>query len=189
MNDFHAETESRTIENPEAASGLATVKPLTGELIADGATSTSAEASELAWVETWTDFLDTKFTIPGTRIRYGADFLMGLIPGVGDALSLVFSGVLIATMARHGASTLLVVRMLINVFLDTIVGTIPILGNAFDLFYKANYRNAKLMREYYHEGKHSGSVWPLVIGVFAAISIALTLMVWLLFKIVVWVMP
>lgn len=144
-------------------------------------------APELAWVEAWTDLLDTKFTIPGTKIRFGADFLMGLVPGIGDALSLGFSGVLIATMANHGASKLLVARMLLNVFLDTLVGTVPILGNVFDLFYKANYRNMKLMREHYHDGKHAGSVWPLVIGVVASIVIALGLFIWLLVKIFFWI--
>ena len=67
-----------------------------------------SRAAELAWVVTWTDLLDTKFTIPGTKIRFGADFLMGLVPGIGDALSLEFSGVLIAPRAKHGASKSLV---------------------------------------------------------------------------------
>ena len=147
----------------------------------------SAVVPELAWVESWTDLLDTRFTIPGTNIRFGADFLMGLVPGIGDALSLGFSGVLIATMAKHGASKLLVIRMLLNVFLDALVGTVPILGNLFDLFYKANYRNLNLMHEYYHEGKHTGSVWPLVVGVVASIVAVLGLSIWLLVEIVVWI--
>lgn len=119
------------------------------EMLADAQTKVlkPTGAPELAWVETWTDLLDTKFTIPRTNIRFGADFLMGLIPGIGDAVSLGFSGLLIATMAKHGASKLQVARLLLNVFLDTLVGAIPILGNVFDLFYKANYCNLILIRE------------------------------------------
>ena len=137
---------------------------------------------ELAWVDTYSRVLDTKFKIPGTDIRFGADFLLGLIPGVGDVLSLGMSGVLVATMAKNGASPRLAFRMLINVALDAAVGTIPILGNIFDLVYKANYRNAVLMREYYDAGKHTGSVWPVVLMVIAGILLILGLVVWL----VVW---
>lgn len=121
-------------------------------------------------VDTATDLLDTKFHIPGTNIRFGADFLMGLIPGVGDAVSLTISGLLIATMARHGASGRLVARMLANVGLDALVGTIPVAGNAFDLVYKANSKNLKLMREFYDEDKHRGSAWPIVLAVVLFLS-------------------
>lgn len=144
---------------------------------------------ELAWIEYATDFLDTKFTIPGTKIKFGADFILGLLPGVGDVVSLAFSGVLVAVMAKHGASKLLVARMMINVLLDTIVGAIPILGNLFDLFYKANHRNMILMREYYHEGKHTGSVWPLVFAVSITVLMAIGLLTWALVELIamVWV--
>ena len=56
---------------------------------------------------------------------------------------------------------MLVVRMLGNVALDALAGTVPLLGDVFDLFYKANIRNLRLMREHYGEGKHSGSAWPV----------------------------
>lgn len=128
-------------------------------------------ATDLAWIETLTRLLDTQYRIPGTRIRFGADFLLGLIPGAGDLVSMGFSGLLIATMAQKGANGRLVGRMLINVLLDTVIGSIPILGNVFDLFYKANYRNLKLMKEHYREGKHTGSVWPIVLGVVAVFSV------------------
>lgn len=120
---------------------------------------------ELLWVDTASRFLDSKYRIPGTNIRFGADFLLGLFPGAGDLISMGFSGILIATMAKNGASAMLVFRMLMNVAVDTLVGTIPILGNFFDLFYKANRRNVVMMRDYYVAGKHRGSVWPILVGV------------------------
>ena len=141
---------------------------------------------ELRWVDRYSRLLDTKFRIPGTSIRFGADFLLGLVPGFGDALSLIFSGTLVATMAKNGASGRLVARMLVNVALDAIVGAIPILGNLFDLVYKANYRNAELMREYYEEGKHDGSVWPVVLGVVVTIIAILMLMGWVVVELLNW---
>lgn len=125
---------------------------------------------ELQWVERLTHLLDNRYRIPGTNIRFGGDFLMGLVPGAGDLLSLGFSGAMIVVMAKNGASGLLVIRMLGNVLLDALVGSVPVLGNFFDLFYKANYRNLKLLREHYEEGKHRGSVWPVVLLVLVAFA-------------------
>lgn len=165
-----------------------TVKPFSANLFAKSSTiekSSSAKktSDNLMWVDQMTHLLDTKFRIPGTNLRFGADFILGLVPGAGDLLSMGVSGVLISTMAREGASGRLVARMLLNVALDTIVGSVPVLGNFFDLFYKANRRNLLLMREHYVEGKHRGSVWPVVVGVFAFLAVlfvvTLVLMVWI----------
>ena len=145
-----------------------------------------ASSDELRWVDNYSRLLDTKFHIPGTKIRFGVDFLLGLIPVVGDAISLGMSGLLIVTMAKHGASGKLVARMLGNVILDALVGTVPFLGNLFDLFYKANYRNAQLMREYYDEGKHTGSVWPIVAGLLVVIGVLMAIAIWLVTKCVQW---
>lgn len=144
----------------------------------------SPTSSQLAIVDKATDLLDTKFVIPGTNLRFGADFLLGLVPGVGDAISLGISGLLIATMAKHGASGKLVARMLANVGLDALVGTIPLAGNAFDLVFKANTRNVELMRQYYEEDRHKGSVWPVVFGVVLVMTLIFAAIVTLGFVIV-----
>lgn len=141
---------------------------------------------QLAWVDTYSRLLDTKFRIPGTQTRFGADFLLGLLPGAGSVISLGLSGILIATMARHGASGMLAARMIGNVFLDAIVGTVPVLGNIFDLFYKANYRNLQLMREYYGEGRHEGSAWPVVISIVVAIFLVIGLTIWAVVEFLEW---
>lgn len=140
----------------------------------------------LQWVDQFTDLLDTKYRIPGTNIRFGGDFILGLIPGLGDAASLGLSGTLIATMAKKGASPKLVARMLINVLVDTVVGSIPVLGNIFDLFFKANTRNLKLMREYYDEDKHQGSAMPLIIGIFVFMLLMLALAAIGIYALVSW---
>lgn len=146
-------------------------------------TEAQRRVPQLQWVDTFSRVLDTKFRIPGTGVRFGLDFILGLVPGAGDILSLGMSGTLVATMARHGASPRLVARMLVNVVLDAFVGSIPVLGNLFDLFYKANYRNAELMREYYEEGRHRGSVWPVVAAVIVAIVLLMILLVWVTYLI------
>lgn len=144
------------------------------------------EIRQLAWVDGFSRLLDTRFRIPGTDVRFGLDVVLGLFPFAGDLLSLVFSGLLVATMARHGASGMLVVRMLWNVALDALAGTIPFLGDLFDLFYKANIRNLQLMREHYGEGKHRGSAWPVVIGVIVLLLALLTLVSWIAWRILSW---
>ena len=146
-------------------------------------TESQRKVPQLRWVDSFSRVLDTKFRIPGTDMRFGLDFILGLVPGAGDILSLGLSGTLVATMARHGASPRLVARMMVNVILDAFVGSVPVLGNIFDLVYKANYRNAELMREYYEEGKHRGSVWPVVISVIVAIVVLMGLLVWVTVKI------
>jgi hypothetical protein len=143
---------------------------------------------QLAWVDGFSRLLDTKFRIPGTSIRFGADFILGLIPGAGDLLSLALSGILVATMAKHGASGRLVAKMLFNVALDALVGTIPVLGNIFDLIYKANYRNALLMREYYEVGKHQGSVWPVILAVIIIILVITGIILWGFFSALNWLL-
>lgn len=144
----------------------------------DLAPSFAESVPQLQWVDRASDLLDTKFRIPGTDIRFGVDFLLGLFPGAGDLISYGFSGILVITMARHGASPMLAAKMLFNVALDALVGSVPVLGNIFDLFYKANYRNVELMKEFYAEGEHSGSVWPVVIGVIVSLLAILFFVVW-----------
>jgi hypothetical protein len=89
--------------------------------------------------------LDNAFVIPGTRYRFGLDALIGLVPGLGDAVSAVFSAYIILQAARLGAPKSVVTRMISNVALDTLVGWIPILGDIFDVAWKSNLRNMALL--------------------------------------------
>lgn len=90
--------------------------------------------------------LDTQWRIPGTSIRFGADAVAGLIPGVGDAASGLVSAYIVYRAWRLGASGMVLAGMVGNVLLDTIVGSVPILGSVFDVFYKSNIRNIRLLR-------------------------------------------
>jgi len=139
--------------------------------------------SKLKNLDALTDLMDSRFRIPGTDIRFGLDFLIGLVPYGGDLLSFVFSGGLVVTMAKNGASGIVLIKMLWNIFLDTTVGSIPIIGDLFDLSYKANRRNFELLKEHYDEGKHTGSALPAIILVGVVLIVMFILLIWLLVKI------
>src|SRR3954463_10037716 len=82
--------------------------------------------------------MDSQFRIPGTDFRFGMDAIIGLIPGVGDLTTFGISGFMLFIMAKNGASGFVLARMILNVLIDTIVGSIPLFGDLFDFAYKSN---------------------------------------------------
>ena len=96
--------------------------------------------------------LDDAFVIPIINRRVGWDALIGMVPFVGDFASAIFSGLMVVEAYRAGAPTTLLAKMVRNVAADTVIGTIPVVGDAFDLFFKANRRNAALLREHFRLG-------------------------------------
>ena len=96
--------------------------------------------------------LDSAIRIPGTKIVMGLDALLGLVPVIGDAISGLISSYIIFEARRLGAPRWLIARMAANTTLDTILGSIPILGDVFDLAYKANLKNVNLLKR--HAEKH-----------------------------------
>ncbi len=138
------------------------------------------------WLDAATDFLDDRFRIPGTNIRFGADFVVGLIPYAGDLITFVISGLLVISMARKGASSMLVAKMLGNVWLDGMLGTVPIIGDLFDLRFRANRRNLNLLKEHYEEGRHRGSIWPIILFILLAIMGMIILSIFVIFKVLQW---
>ncbi len=94
------------------------------------------------------DLLDTKWTIPGTGVRIGLDPLIGLVPGIGDATSLGLSGYLVYRAHRLGVPKRTKLRMLWNLALDALLGSIPLVGDLFDLVFRANRRNLALLERH-----------------------------------------
>lgn len=92
--------------------------------------------------------LDSQFRVPGTRMRFGVDAVVGLLPGVGDAAGLALSTMVIVQAVRLGARGSTVARMVLNVALDTVVGAVPVLGSVFDFAFKANNRNVALLQRH-----------------------------------------
>ncbi len=106
------------------------------------------EHGRVEWLRAMTRLLDSAVRIPGTNIRFGLDALIGLVPGIGDALGAIFSSVIIFHAARLGAPRSTLLRMMANVGLDTIVGEVPLLGDLFDFGWKSNSRNLALLEEH-----------------------------------------
>jgi hypothetical protein len=131
--------------------------------------------------------MDSQFSIPGTNFRFGLDPLIGLVPGAGDVVTFFISGFMVMILAQNGASGFLLARMMLNVMIDSLVGSIPFLGDLFDFGFKANQANLRLMREHYVEGRHRGSSWKLIIPVLVILLLFICSIAWLGYKVFNWV--
>ncbi|RIJ43053.1 DUF4112 domain-containing protein [Pontibacter oryzae] len=143
---------------------------------------------KLKWVEHMVRLLDNQFRLPGTNFRFGLDPILGLLPVAGDLASFAMSATLVMTMARHGASGKLVALMLVNIALDALIGSIPIVGNIFDFVFKANERNVRLLQKHYEEGKYQGSGKSVVIGVLIGVLVLFVLLLWALWEMADWIL-
>lgn len=142
--------------------------------------------ADLYWIEEMVRLMDKRFRIPGTRFRFGLDPILGFFPVVGDLTSFAISGGLILYMIRFGVSRKVIILMLLNISVDAIFGSIPILGNIFDFYFKANSRNIELLRRHYEEGKYQGKgTW-----IIAVVALVLILMIfaflWAIWKLIDW---
>lgn len=91
--------------------------------------------------------MDDQFRIPGTRVRFGIDSLIGLLPGIGDAVTTVAGLWLISEAIRLKVPRRVLVRMLVNLGIDSTVGAVPLAGDLFDVYWKSNRRNAELLEK------------------------------------------
>jgi len=108
-----------------------------------------SRAERLARLDALASLLDTAFVLPGTNIRFGFDAMIGLVPGIGDAITTLISLYIVREARELGAPRHLIARMLANVALDGIVGAVPFLGDAFDVMWRANRRNVALLRKHF----------------------------------------
>jgi len=90
--------------------------------------------------------LDSVVTVPGTKVKIGLDPILGIIPGVGDAIASFMSAIILYEAASAGVPKRHLLRMLGNVVIDSLVGAIPVLGDIFDFAFRANERNLEIIR-------------------------------------------
>lgn len=104
-----------------------------------------SKAIVLRRLRQFSDLLDNAVAIPGTNYRVGIDPLLGLLPGGGDTLGAILSAYIVLQAAQLGAPRATLVRMVFNILLDSLVGTIPLLGDFVDVAWKANSKNMALL--------------------------------------------
>ena len=129
--------------------------------------------------------LDDMFRVPGTQIRFGLDALIGWVPGVGDAMTAIASFLIVFASWKRGAKAVTLARMVANVLLETGIGAIPVVGDAFHIVWKANRRNYRLLlREREQPGVGARRDWiflgVLLLAVIAAVAIPIGILIWLL---------
>ena len=99
--------------------------------------------------------MDTAVAIPGTNIRFGADSLLGLVPGVGDFAGALVGLAIVNEARRLGVPGHKMGRMIANIGLDTLVGAVPLLGDAFDVYFKSHRRNVQIVLDHF-EAEEAG---------------------------------
>ncbi|HJR57971.1 MAG TPA: DUF4112 domain-containing protein [Vicinamibacterales bacterium] len=100
----------------------------------------------------WAVLLDSAFQVPGTKLRFGLDPIVGLLPGAGDLVTGFFAVMILLHAVRLRIPKVVMARMVINSGLDLLAGAVPILGDLFDAGYKANLRNLTLLERHAHPG-------------------------------------
>lgn len=110
-----------------------------------------SELKELDWLA---ELMDDRFRVPGTNIRFGLDSIVGLVPGIGDSVSSLVSAALVFQVWRKGVPAHIVMRMCGNIAMDFVLGSVPVVGDLFDVGWKANRRNIRLARK--HLAKQHG---------------------------------
>jgi len=116
--------------------------------------------------------LDSAFRVPGTSYRVGLDPILGLLPGLGDLVSPLFTFGLIWQARQIGVPGVVVMRMISNVAIDTVVGLVPVVGDLFDFAWKSNNRNLALLEEHaYEERPGSAGDWTFVIVAFGLLLV------------------
>ena len=148
-------------------------------------TSRGGNQRGLELLRRWARIFDSAFRIPGTRITFGLDPIIGLIPGIGDLSSPIFSLFIIWHAAKLRVPRVVIARMVLNALIDGLVGAIPLVGDLFDFAWKASAWNLALLERHAMPGTPARrSDWIFVaicVGVVVAVAlIPLAIAVWLL---------
>lgn len=124
--------------------------------------------------------MDTSIRLPG-GYRIGWDGIVGLIPGVGDLVGMGISLYILVGATRLGASKTTLLRMLGNIGVETAVGSIPIVGDLFDLAFKANTRNMKILDNQIVDPTSTQRQSNTVLLIFLILAVVLMLLIaWLI---------
>ncbi len=138
-----------------------------------------AEIEALAWL------LDNSIPVPGTGRRFGVDAVIGFVPVVGDLVSGVIGLFVVWRGSRLGLPRVVVARMLANSAIDIVIGAIPVLGDAFDLWFKANTRNLGIIRRHLENPETSTrSDWLILMSLVGLLIAIVVLLGWLVVAVI-----
>jgi hypothetical protein len=129
--------------------------------------------------------LDEAFRIPGTSVRLGLDGIVGIVPGIGDVLAGLLSLIIPLAAWVRGVPYITLVRMVVNVGIGVVIGSIPLLGDVFDIVWKSNRRNYRLLSLHISEPRrHTAADWIflllLALAIFTIFAVPIILAIWLL---------
>jgi hypothetical protein len=132
--------------------------------------------------------LDDFFRIPFTPIRLGLDGLIGLIPGLGDVLAGIASFVLVIAAWIRGVPYVTLIRMMVNIAIEVLIGSIPLFGDIFDIAWKANRRNYRLMMRHLRQPhEHTWKDYVFLLSLLAAVLAILAIPIIVLLLIIIWI--
>ncbi|GAA4846269.1 DUF4112 domain-containing protein [Algivirga pacifica] len=150
-------------------------------------TDRSTSKSSLKLLDRLAYVLDDVIRIPGTNIRIGLDPLLGLLPIAGDTLTLIISSYMLIVAAKNGASAKVLTQMAGNVLVDYVGGSIPVVGDIFDVAYRSNRRNYDLLKDYIdvhpeEQRRTKRGIILLAVGLIAGLAFVLVAVIWLVYS-------
>jgi hypothetical protein len=131
------------------------------------------------------ELLDQRFTIPGTSIRFGLDPLLGLIPGIGDAIANLAGSAILVIAAQYRLPKIVLLRMGLNVAFNALIGAVPVVGDIFSIWFRSNVRNAQLLERHVSAERQTPTLgdWVFVLAVILGIVLLLigilVVLIWL----------
>ena len=131
----------------------------------------SADVNRLLFVRFLADLLDQRFTIPGTSIRVGLDPILGLVPGIGDALANIAGSAILIIAVQLNIPKIVLTRMGLNIAANALIGAIPVLGAIFSIWFRSNAKNADLLERYAGSERRRAGLddWLFVAGIISAV--------------------
>ena len=117
--------------------------------------------------------LDSAFVVPGTSYRVGLDPILGLVPGVGDLVSPLFTIAILWQARELAIPRVVLLRMIVNVAIDSLVGAVPVVGDLFDFAWKANNKNLALVERHAQEERTASAGDWLFVGLIVALLLLL----------------
>ena len=124
----------------------------------------------------WAMLLDSAFGIPGTRIRFGLDAILGLVPGVGDISTPTFSTLILLQAVRMRLPIVVQARMVLNAAVDMVLGLVPVAGDLVDIGWKANLRNLALLERYARPGVAPSRADYILVSAFIVLLLLITVL-------------